>query len=104
MRLSKAGKATAGRTEAFSPAEENPRMKRQTTGLDPTLLEVAEILGIEPDQALHWIIEGRLLVTRQDTQTVIMLESHRQRRSPREGNLLIFKKKPGNRKNSAFSC
>jgi hypothetical protein len=77
---------------------------RKTTYLDPTLLEIAEVLGVQPDTVLQWLIEGRLVVTRQDSQAKMLVEAHQSLKSLKAGNLLILTKKTTNQKWQAFCC
>jgi predicted site-specific integrase-resolvase len=79
-------------------------MTRHITYLDPTLLEIAEVLGTEPDTVLQWLIEGRLVVTRQDSQTVMMVDSHQPLKNRRANNRMILTKKSANQKKPACSC
>jgi hypothetical protein len=92
-----------GRKDA-SPGRRGKTMTRFTTCLDPTLLEIGEVLGIQPDTVLQWIIEGRLLVTRQDSQAKLLAGPHRSLKNQKAGKLLILTKKPINQKWQVFSC
>jgi hypothetical protein len=79
-------------------------MTRDTTCLDPTLLEIGEVLGIQPDTVLQWIIEGRLVVTRQDFHAKLLAGPQRSLKNQKAGNLLILTKKPTNHKWQVYSC
>jgi len=79
-------------------------MTRYTTYLDPTLREIAEVLGIGPDTVLQWLIEGRLVVTRQDSQAMMMVDTHQTLKDHNAGKLLILTKKSAPRKRQSFSC
>jgi tRNA A37 threonylcarbamoyladenosine dehydratase len=86
------------------PAEEKKLVTRYTTYLDPTLLEIAEVLGTQPDTVLQWLIEGRLVVTQQDSQTVMMVDSHQPLKNQRASNRLVLTKKSANQGKQASSC
>jgi hypothetical protein len=79
-------------------------MTRHITYLDPTLLEIAEVLGTQPDTVLQWLIEGRLVLTRQDSKTVMIVDAHQLLKNQRTNNLLSLNKKPAKQKKQAFSC
>jgi len=79
-------------------------MTRYITYLDPTLLEIAEVLGTQPDTVLQWLIEGRLVVTQQDSQTVMMVDSRQPLKNQMANNLMISTKKSANQKKQACSC
>lgn len=79
-------------------------MKQGITCLDPTLLEVAEVLGIPPDTALQWIIEGRLAVVRRDAPARIIVELQQPLPGRQAGKLLILTKKNPHQKWQALAC
>jgi hypothetical protein len=79
-------------------------MTRRITYLDPTLLEIAEALGTQPDTVLRWLIEGSLVVTQQDSQTVMMVDPHQSLKNQMAKNLLSLTKKPTKQKKQACSC
>ncbi len=69
-----------------------------------TLLEIADVLGIEPDTVLRWIIEGDLLVAFQGYRTVLLLDANRTLKHPNSGRILILSKHPANQTWRTFSC
>lgn len=79
-------------------------MKRHYASHDQTILELAEVLGIQPDIVLQWIIEGRLLVALQDSQTIMMVDKNQTLKNPNSGKILILTKQPSNQRWRAFSC
>ena len=79
-------------------------MKRQYASQNPTLLEIAQVLGVQPDTVLKWIIEGRLVVALQGAQTVMMVDKNQTLRNRNSGEILILTKHPSNQKWQAFSC
>ena len=79
-------------------------MKRHCASQDPTLLEIAEVLGIQPEIVLEWIIEGRLLVALQGSQTIMMVDSNQSLKNHNSGKILILTKQPSTQKWLTFSC
>ncbi len=79
-------------------------MKRHLASQDPTLLEIAEVLGIQPESVLEWIIEGRLLVAFQDSKTIMMVDSNQSLKNRNSGKILILTKQPSNQSWQTFSC
>lgn len=79
-------------------------MKRHCTAQDPTLLEIAEVLGIQPEVALEWIIEGRLLVASQGCKKIMMLDYSQSLKNHNSGKILILTKQPSTQKWLTFSC
>jgi hypothetical protein len=86
-----------------SPVRGEAMMKRHCASQDPTLLEIAEVLGIQPEIVLEWIIEGRLLVALQGSKTIMMLDSNQSLKNHNSGKILIMTKQPSQRW-LAFSC
>ena len=79
-------------------------MQAQFASQNPTILEIAHVLGILPETALRWIIEGRLLVAFQGAQTVMMVDKNRSLKNQNSGKVLILTKHLANRNWMAFSC
>ncbi len=79
-------------------------MKRHYASQDPTLLEIAEVLGIQPEVVLEWIIEGRLLVAFQGSQTIMMVDYNQSLKNHNSGKILILTKQPSTQKWLTFSC
>jgi hypothetical protein len=78
-------------------------MKRQFASQDPTLLEIAKVLGIQPDTVLQWIIEGRVLVAMQGPRTKIMVDSDQTYQDQTPGKVMILIKQPPTQKWRTFS-
>ena len=79
-------------------------MKRQYASQNPSLLEIAQVLGVQPDTVLKWIIEGRLMVALQGTQTIMMVDKNQTLKNHNSGKILILTKHLSNQKWQAFSC
>ena len=79
-------------------------MKRQYASQNPTLLEIAQVLGVQPDTVLKWIIEGRLVVALQGAQTVMMVDKNQTLKNRNSGEILILTKHLSNQKWQSFSC
>jgi hypothetical protein len=79
-------------------------MKRQYASPNPTLLEIAQVLEVQPDTVLKWIIEGRLMVAFQGAQTIMMLDKNQALKYRNSGEILILTKHFSNQNWQAFSC
>jgi hypothetical protein len=79
-------------------------MKRSYASQNPTLLEIADVLGVQADTVLKWIIEGRLMVALQGAQTIMMVDKNQSMRNKNSGEILILTKNLCNQKWQAFSC
>jgi hypothetical protein len=79
-------------------------MMRQHAFQHPTLLEIANALGITPDTVLEWIIEGRVTVALQGAQVILMVDKNQSLKNCRSGNVLILTKHLSNQKWRKFSC
>jgi predicted site-specific integrase-resolvase len=73
-------------------------MKRRTSFRYPSLQEIAEVLEIPADTVLQWVIEGRLVVTRQESQAIMMVDPPPSLKNQKAGKHLILTKKPANHK------
>jgi hypothetical protein len=79
-------------------------MTRHITAQPPTFDEIAQILGIHSDMVLQWIIEGKLLVAMQGSQTIMRLDSGLAVKNQTAGGIIILTKKPPNKNWPAGSC
>jgi predicted site-specific integrase-resolvase len=79
-------------------------MKRGYASQNPTLLEIADVLGVQADTVLKWIIEGTLMVALQGAQTIMMVEKNQSLKNRNAGEILILTKHLSNQKWQAFSC
>ncbi len=79
-------------------------MKRPYASQNPTLLEIANVLAVQPDTVLKWIIEGRLMVALQGAQTIMMVDKNQTLKNHNSGEILILTKHLSNQKWQAFSC
>ena len=79
-------------------------MKRQHASQHPTLLEIANALGITPDTVLEWIIAGRVTVALQGAQVILMVNKNQSLKNCRSSNVLILTKNLSNQKWQKFSC
>ena len=79
-------------------------MKRGYASQNPTLLEIADVLGVQADTVLKWIIEGRLMVALQGAQTIMMVDKNQSLKNRNAGEILILTKHLANQKWQAFSC
>jgi len=95
--------------EPFLPKRNSARLTGETTmkrgyaSQNPTLLEIADVLGVQADTVLKWIIEGTLMVTLQGAQTIMMVDKN-QSLNRNAGEILILTKHLSNQKWQAFSC
>jgi phage antirepressor YoqD-like protein len=79
-------------------------MKRHYASQDPTLLEIAEVLGIQPEEVLEWTIEGRLLIDLKGSKNIMMLDSNQSLKKHNSGKILILTKQPSTQNWQNFSC
>jgi hypothetical protein len=79
-------------------------MRRHYASQNPTLLEIAHVLAIQPDTVLKWIIEGKLMVALQGSQTIIMLDKNQTLQHCKPGEILILTKHLSNSTWQSFSC
>lgn len=79
-------------------------MKRGYASKNPTLLEIADVLGVQPDTVLKWIIEGKLMVALQGAQTIMMVDKNQALKNRDSSEILILTKLLSNQKWKAFSC
>jgi predicted site-specific integrase-resolvase len=79
-------------------------MKRGYASKNPTLLEIADVLGVQPDTVLKWIIEGKLMVALQGAQTIMTVDKNQALKNSNSGEILILTKLLSNQKWKAFSC
>jgi hypothetical protein len=79
-------------------------MKRQYASQNPTILEIAHVLGVQPDTVLKWILEGKLMVALQGAKTIMMVDKNQTLKNHNNGKILILTKHLSNRKWQAFSC
>lgn len=71
---------------------------------DQPLLEIAAVLGVPPDTVLQWIIEEKLLVALQGSQTILLVDAHQTLHRHNSGRLLILSKQPASQSWRTFSC
>ncbi|MGQ9921046.1 MAG: helix-turn-helix domain-containing protein [Desulfobacca sp.] len=57
-----------------------------------TLKAIAEILGLDPETILHWILAGRLHVRRQGMRIIILVDAPCTFTSPQPEQILILTK------------
>ncbi len=79
-------------------------MKRGYASQNPTLLEIADVLGVQADTVLKWIIEGTLMVALQGAQTIMMVDKNQSLKNRNAGEILILTKHLSNQQWQAFSC
>jgi hypothetical protein len=79
-------------------------MNWQYTAQDPTLYEIAKVLGMSHDTVLQWIIEGRLTLARQDAQTIMIVDPHQGLNHPNTRRFLILTKKAAKQKRRPCAC
>jgi hypothetical protein len=78
--------------------------KRHCDSQDPTLLEIAEVLGIQPEEVLEWTIEGRLLIDLKGSKKIMLLDSNQSLKNHNSGKILILTRQPSTQKWLTFSC
>jgi hypothetical protein len=79
-------------------------MRRSFASQNPTLLEIADVLGVQADTVLKWIIDGKLMVALQGAQTIMMVDKNQSLKTSNSGEILILTKNLSNQKWQAFSC
>lgn len=79
-------------------------MKRNFASQHPTLPDIAQVLGIQPDTVLEWIIEGRLLIAWQGSQAIMTVDSNQAVKNQTPGRIIILAKRPPNHTWQGFSC
>ncbi len=79
-------------------------MKRGYASQNPTLLEIADVLGVQADTVLKWFIEGKLMIALQGAQTIMMVDKNQSLKNHNSGEILILTKHLSNQKWRAFSC
>ncbi len=79
-------------------------MKQYYAAQDRTLVEIADVLGIQPDIVLEWIIEGRLLVAFQGDRTLLLVDRNNTLKDRNSGKVLILSNQICSERWFAFSC
>jgi hypothetical protein len=79
-------------------------MKRHCASQNPTILEIAQVLEIQPDTVLKWIIDGRMQVALQGPRTIVMVDENQTLKNHNSGKILILTKQLSNQRWLAFSC
>lgn len=79
-------------------------MKRGYAFQNPTLLEIADVLGVQADTVLKWIIEGTLMVALQGAQTIMMVDKKQSLKNCNAGEIQILTQHLSSQKLQAFSC
>jgi hypothetical protein len=79
-------------------------MKRHCASKDPTLLEIAGVLGIQPEEVLEWVIDGKLRVAFPSSKKIMRLDSNQSLKNHDSSKILILTKQPSTQKWLTFSC